>query len=82
MQVRLDGKAIRGAKDADGNQVRLFAALAGPDAASSVIAAQAEVGKKKPHDGRTLHGPPMHHPRTHIMILERPWAWPGAVSAI
>jgi predicted transposase YbfD/YdcC len=46
MQVRLDGKAIRGAKDADGNQVRLLAALAGPDAASSVIAAQAEVGKK------------------------------------
>ena len=29
MQVRLDGKAIRGAKDADGNQVRLLAALAG-----------------------------------------------------
>jgi predicted transposase YbfD/YdcC len=46
MQVRLDGKAIRGAKDADGNQVRLLAALAGPDAAASVIAAQAEAGKK------------------------------------
>jgi predicted transposase YbfD/YdcC len=46
MQVRLDGKAIRGAKDADGNQVRLLAALAGPDAATSVVAAQAEVGKK------------------------------------
>ena len=46
MQVRLDGKAIRGAKDADGNQVRLLAALLGPDAATSVIAAQAEVGKK------------------------------------
>ena len=46
MQVRLDGKAIRGAKDADGNQVRLLAALVGPDAASSVVAAQAEVGKK------------------------------------
>ena len=46
MQVRLDGKAIRGAKDADGNQVRLLAALVGPDAAASVIAAQAEVGKK------------------------------------
>ena len=46
MQVRLDGKAIRGARDADGNQVRLLAALAGPDAASSVVAAQAEVGKK------------------------------------
>ena len=23
--------------------------------------------------GRTLYGPPIHHPRTHIMILERPW---------
>ena len=46
MQVRLDGKAIRGAKDADGNQVRLLADLAGPDAASSVVAAQAEAGKK------------------------------------
>ena len=30
----------------DGNQVRLLAALAGPDAAASVVAAQAEVGKK------------------------------------
>jgi predicted transposase YbfD/YdcC len=46
LQVRLDGKAVRGAKDADGNQVRLLAALVGPDAASSVVAAQAEVGKK------------------------------------
>jgi predicted transposase YbfD/YdcC len=46
IQVRLDGKAVRGAKDAGGNQVRLLAALAGPDAATSVVAAQAEVGKK------------------------------------
>jgi predicted transposase YbfD/YdcC len=46
MQVRLDGKAVRGAEDADGNQVRLLAALVGPDAASSVVAGQAEVGKK------------------------------------
>lgn len=46
MQVRLDGKAIRGAKDPAGNQVRLLAALVGPDAAASVVAAQAEVGKK------------------------------------
>jgi predicted transposase YbfD/YdcC len=45
-QVRLDGKAIRGARDAAGNQVRLLAALAGPDAAASVVAAQAEVGVK------------------------------------
>ncbi len=46
MQVRLDGKAVRGAKDADGNQVRLLAALVGPGAATSVIAAQTEVGVK------------------------------------
>src|SRR5260370_11770302 len=46
MQVRLDGKAIRGAEACDGNQVRLLAAVMGPDAAASVVAAQAEVGKK------------------------------------
>jgi len=46
MQVRLDGKAVRGSKDADGKQVRLLAALVGADAADSVVAAQAEVGKK------------------------------------
>jgi predicted transposase YbfD/YdcC len=46
MQVRLDGKTIRGAKDAEGNQMHLLAALVGPDAATSVVAAQAEVGTK------------------------------------
>jgi predicted transposase YbfD/YdcC len=46
VQVRLDGKAVRGARNADGTQVRLLAALAGPDAASSVVAAQAGVGAK------------------------------------
>jgi hypothetical protein len=46
VQVRLDGKAVRGAKDEQGNQVRLLAALVGADAASSVIAAQTEVGAK------------------------------------
>ena len=46
MQVRLDGKAVRGARDAGGNQVRLLAALVGLDAAASVVAAQAEVGVK------------------------------------
>jgi len=45
-QVRLDGKTIRGAKDADGNQIHLLAALVGPDAAHSVVAAQTEVGAK------------------------------------
>jgi len=43
---RLDGKAVRGARNADGTQVRLLAALVGPDAASSVVAAQAGVGAK------------------------------------
>ncbi len=46
MPVRLDGKAIRGAKDAEGNQRHLLAALAGAAAQSPVIAAQAEVGAK------------------------------------
>jgi predicted transposase YbfD/YdcC len=45
-QVRLDGKAVRGARNPDGTQVRLLAALAGADAASSVVAAQAAVGAK------------------------------------
>ncbi len=45
-QARLDGEAIRGAEDADGKQVRLLAAMAGPDAATSVIAARAEAGRK------------------------------------
>jgi predicted transposase YbfD/YdcC len=44
--VRLDGKAVRGAKDVEGNQRHLLAALAGPAAQSSVVAAQAEVGAK------------------------------------
>jgi predicted transposase YbfD/YdcC len=46
MQVRLDGKTLRGAKDAEGNQTHLLAALVGPDAAHSVVAAQTEVGAK------------------------------------
>jgi predicted transposase YbfD/YdcC len=44
--VRLDGKTVRGAKDAAGNQRHLLAALAGRTAQSSVVAAQAEVGVK------------------------------------
>jgi len=44
--VRLDGKTVRGAKDAEGNQRHLLAVLAGPAAQSPVIAAQAEVGVK------------------------------------
>jgi predicted transposase YbfD/YdcC len=46
MPVRLDGKTVRGAKDADGNQRHLLAVLAGRTAQSSVIAAQTEVGIK------------------------------------
>ena len=46
VQVRLDGKTIRGAKDAEGNQMHLLAALVGPHAAASVVAAQTEVGAK------------------------------------
>src|SRR6266516_6169991 len=42
--VRLDGKTVRGARDGEGNQRHLLAALAGADAATSVVAAQAEVG--------------------------------------
>ncbi len=44
--VRLDGKTVRGAQDAAGNQRHLLAALAGRTAQSSVVAAQAEVGVK------------------------------------
>lgn len=44
--VRLDGKTIRGAKDGEGSQRHLLAALAGGSGQSPVIAAQAEVGAK------------------------------------
>ena len=44
--VRLDGKTVRGARDATGNQRHLLAALVGRTARASVIAAQAEVGVK------------------------------------
>jgi hypothetical protein len=41
--VRVDGKTVRGAKNADGRQVHLLAALA---SVRGVVAAQAEVGAK------------------------------------
>jgi Transposase IS66 family/DDE_Tnp_1-associated len=41
--VRVDGKTIRGARNADGSQVHLLAALAGQQ---GVVAAQTEVGAK------------------------------------
>ncbi len=43
VQVRVDGKTVRGAKDAAGGQVHLLAALAGEQ---GVVASQAEVGVK------------------------------------
>jgi hypothetical protein len=43
VQVRVDGKTVRGAKGADGSQVHLLAAMAGEE---KVVAAQAEVGAK------------------------------------
>jgi hypothetical protein len=41
--VRVDGKTVRGARNADGSQVHLLAALAG---CRGVVAAQTEVGAK------------------------------------
>ena len=41
--VRVDGKTVRGARNADGSQVHLLAALAG---SRGVVAAQTEVGAK------------------------------------
>lgn len=43
VQVRVDGKTVRGARNADGSQVHLLAALAGEQ---GVVAAQTEVGAK------------------------------------
>jgi len=43
VQVRVDGKTVRGAKGTDGSQVHLLAALAGEE---GVVAAQTEVGTK------------------------------------
>jgi predicted transposase YbfD/YdcC len=43
VQARVDGKTVRGAKDAGGGQVHLLAALAGEP---GVVAAQTEVGAK------------------------------------
>jgi hypothetical protein len=44
--VRLDGKTIRGARDRQGDQRHLLAALSGGAGQPSVIATQAEVGAK------------------------------------
>jgi predicted transposase YbfD/YdcC len=46
MQVRLDGKTVRGAVDAEGNQLHLLAALLGQPGQTTVVAAPTEVGAK------------------------------------
>jgi predicted transposase YbfD/YdcC len=46
MQVRLDGKTVRGAVDTEGNQLHLLAALVGRPGHTTVVAAQTEVGAK------------------------------------
>lgn len=46
MQVRLDGKTVRGAVDADGDQMHLLAALVGQPGQTTVVAAHSEVGAK------------------------------------
>jgi predicted transposase YbfD/YdcC len=46
MQVRLDGKTVKGAVDAQGNQLHLLAALVGRPGQTTVVAAQTEVGAK------------------------------------
>lgn len=55
MQIRLDGKTIRGAKDADGHQVHLMAALAGSaqPGAATVVLAQSEVAGAKTNEPAT-----------------------------
>ena len=58
MQVRLDGKTVRGATDAEGNQLHLLAALADSAAEGvAVVVAQTEVNGAKtvePEAARTL----------------------------
>ena len=52
VHVRLDGKTVRGAKDADGDQLHLLAALAGPagDGGAAVVVAQGEVEGAKTNE--------------------------------
>jgi predicted transposase YbfD/YdcC len=55
VQVRLDGKTVRGATDAEGNQPHLLAALAGPpdDPGRCVVVAQAQVTGAKTNEPAT-----------------------------
>jgi predicted transposase YbfD/YdcC len=57
LQVRLDGKVVRGATDADGKQVHLLAALAGRPGDVTVVAAQQQIDTKSnevPHATEVL----------------------------
>ncbi|MEV6985811.1 ISAs1 family transposase [Sphaerisporangium sp. NPDC051017] len=51
--LRLDGKTVRGAKDGEGNQRHLLAAMIGPPD-KAVVAAQAEVDGAKPRETVTV----------------------------
>ncbi|MBM0240423.1 ISAs1 family transposase [Micromonospora sp. ATA32] len=57
VQVRLDGKVVRGATDADGTQVHLLAALVGRPGDVTVVAAQGQIDSKSnevPHATEVL----------------------------
>lgn len=56
LHIRVDGKTVRGAKDADGDQLHLLAALAGPagdGGAGAVVVAQGEVEGAKTNEPAT-----------------------------
>jgi hypothetical protein len=57
VQIRLDGKTVRGATDAEGNQPHLLAALAGPpdDPGRCVVVAQSQVTGAKTNEPATAH---------------------------
>ncbi|MDP9792503.1 hypothetical protein J2S43_001015 [Catenuloplanes nepalensis] len=60
MQLRLDGKTVRGAVDADGGQLHLLSALAGPaqPATAAVIVAQAPTDGAKGSESATAQAMP------------------------
>lgn len=49
MQVRLDGKTLRGAKEAAGNQTHLLAALVDPDVANPIVGDPGR-GRRQDHE--------------------------------
>ena len=56
-QIRIDGKAVRGAVDPDGHQLHLVSALAGPalSGAASIVLAQTEVDGAKTSEPAYAH---------------------------